>query len=92
VCRPVMARLPFGFDHGTQSCQYLLVQEMDRETMYEDMIRRLVEEDPGRYSGFVIVFNRGNSRSLDACTPSLGDSCYVEGLHFLPSIQIPAAR
>ena len=54
----------------------------------EVWIRRLVDEDLGRYSGFMIVFHQGNSRPLDAPTQSHRDSCLVEGryLHPIPKI------
>jgi hypothetical protein len=48
----------------------------------EVWIRRLVDEDLGRYSGFMIVFHKGNSRPLDAPTQSHRDSCLVEGRYF----------
>jgi hypothetical protein len=41
-----------------------------------------VDEDLGRYSGFMIVFHKGNSRPLDAPTQSHRDSCLVEGRYF----------
>ena len=58
----------------------------------EVWIWRLVDEDLGRYSGFMIVFHQGNSRPLDTPTQSHSDSCLVEGRHSHPIPQILVAR
>jgi hypothetical protein len=53
----------------------------------EVWIRRLVDEDLGRYSDFMIVFHQGNSRPLDAPTQCHRDSCLVEGRYFCYSFR-----
>ena len=58
----------------------------------EVWIRRLVDEDLGRYSDFMIVFHQGNSRPLDTPTQSHGDSCLVEGRYLHPIPEISVAR
>jgi hypothetical protein len=58
----------------------------------EVWIRRLVDEDLGRYSEFMIVFHQGNSWPLDSPTQSHRDSCLVEGCHLHPIPEISVAR
>lgn len=60
--------------------------------MVEEEIRRLVDKDPGRYSDFMTLFHRANSRPLDVPSQSRSDSRLMTDCHFRPVPQISAAR
>src|SRR5208283_5359831 len=63
-----------------------------RQAVYGDLISRLVDKHPGRYSDSMGVLHQANSWPLDAFTHSRPDSRCAATRHYRPVPQSSAGR